>query len=263
MALLALGLWRTLDTGAESTDTQAVPTDTQAESAPIMAAPTVAVTRFADAGTAPASTDSLAAILADPALPRDTDTAFETLFVLWGAEYRRGADTACQQAEIQNLRCWFQKGTLSHVRRLNRPVILSLVDEHGEAYQIVMSGLDRDVARLAIGARTYKVAVEDLSQLWYGEHLLLWRPENRLGTALAPGMQNESVRWLRESLARIQGRPPDEILSDLFDQQLEAQVRDYQRDRRLTVDGIVGAQTQIVMSTDLGLPGIPLLLEAP
>ncbi len=47
--------------------------------------------------------------------------------------------------------------------------------------------------------------------------------------------------------------------SDLFDERLEESVREYQRDRRLTVDGLVGQQTQIAMNTDLGAQDRPRL----
>ena len=45
----------------------------------------------------------------------------------------------------------------------------------------------------------------------------------------------------------------------MFDQSLEERVKDYQRERRLTVDGLVGHHTQIVMNTDLGAQDRPRL----
>ena len=75
-------------------------------------------------------------------------------------------------------------------------------------------------------------------------------------------MRDDDVRWLRSSLARIQGQPVQPMDSDLFDQNLEARVKDYQRERRLTVDGLVGYQTQISINTDLGETGIPQLVRA-
>jgi murein L,D-transpeptidase YcbB/YkuD len=76
-------------------------------------------------------------------------------------------------------------------------------------------------------------------------------------------MQDNGVRWLRESLALLQGEPVLEPNSELYDPALAERVRDYQRDHRLTVDGIVGTQTQIVMNTELAIPGTPFLVEAP
>jgi general secretion pathway protein A len=75
-------------------------------------------------------------------------------------------------------------------------------------------------------------------------------------------MQDEDVLWLRESLARIRGEPAPSDRSTVYDAQLAAHVRDYQRQRRLTVDGIVGARTQIALTTDLGTPEAPLLIKS-
>ena len=78
-----------------------------------------------------------------------------------------------------------------------------------------------------------------------------------------PGVQDNSILWLRESLARIHGEPLVDPGSEFYDQALAERVQNYQRDRHLTVDGIVGTQTQVLMNTDLDIPGTPLLLEAP
>jgi general secretion pathway protein A len=52
------------------------------------------------------------------------------------------------------------------------------------------------------------------------------------------------------------GDPPD----DLFDADLERLVEDFQRSRRLAVDGIAGLQTQLVLDAALGAPGTPTLV---
>ena len=204
---------------------------------------------------------SLAALLEDRNLPGGTDAAFDTLFDLWGAQYSRSSETACEQAERQYLRCWFQKGSLNHLRRLNRPAILSLIDQRGIQYQVVLTSLGANGAELTIGAGTFSVSLEELSRYWYGDHLLLWRPGAWAEQTLTPGVQDDSVRWLRESLALIHDEPPNDPGSEFYDEALVDRVRNYQRDRRLTVDGIVGTQTQIVMNTDLAIVGTPFLLR--
>jgi general secretion pathway protein A len=206
---------------------------------------------------------SLALLLEDQTLPRGTDAAFDILFGLWGAQYQRGSETACQQAEKQYLRCWFQKGSLNHLKRLNRPAILGLIDQRGDQYQVVLSSLGADVAELTIGSRRYSVSAEDLSQYWFGDHLLLWRPGAWAEQTLTPGMQDDSVRWLRESLALIDGKPLNDSESEFYDDELAHRVREYQRERRLTVDGIVGTQTQIAINSDLAIVGTPFLMGAP
>lgn len=209
-------------------------------------------------------TTLLAELLANPAVPKDTATAFTTLFGLWGRSYEPDGQPACQQAQVLDLRCWFQRGSVTYLRSLDRPAILNLIGDEGEQFQVVLHHMDTDTASLAFGVRTFRTSLTDLSRYWYGDSLMLWRPGALQGEDLAPGMEGEGVRWLRASLARIGGESgsvPDAV-SSFFDSDLEARVRDYQRQRRLSVDGIAGAQTQIAINTDLNVPGTPSLTRA-
>jgi len=205
---------------------------------------------------------SLAGLLAESAVPKDTDSAFATLFALWGAQFVPDDAPACEQAQLQRLRCWYERGTLSHLRRLNRPAILSLIDGHGDEFQVVLGRLDESTATLFAGEDAFVLDLEELAEYWYGDHLILWQPGSGSGAEIAPGSQGDSVIWLRRSLARIFGEPSPTVPSSFFDNALEERVRAYQRERRLDVDGIVGAQTQVAINTELGVPGIPLLAEA-
>lgn len=205
---------------------------------------------------------ALGAILTEHAGTTDTDSAFSTLFGLWGADYDSDSARACEQAQGQGLHCLFQRGSLAQVRSLDRPVILSLRDEGNRQHQVVLSGLNDAHATLSIGPDRYIVALDQLSLFWFGDYLLLWRPKFDQVKQFMPGMRDQDVRWLRESLAAIQGEPVTPMDSELFDQNLEIRVRDYQRTRRLTVDGLVGFQTQIAINTDLDLDSVPRLARA-
>jgi general secretion pathway protein A len=255
-----------------------VPTpDSTIEQATAMTRPTVQVVDEspvqADTPTAPsvdarvdtptaAEPRSLASLLADPSVPKDTNNAFAALFELWGATFDASGSLACAQALQQQLGCWFQEGTLRHVRRLNRPAILSLIDANGDEFQLTLSRLDASHATFLAGGTEYSVSISDLSEYWYGDHLVLWQPGGGNGATLRPGARGDGVVWLRESLAKISGEPPPANPSDLYDADLEARVREFQRARRLDVDGIAGTQTQIVINTELDLPGVPALTKA-
>ncbi len=69
------------------------------------------------------------------------------------------------------------------------------------------------------------------------------------------------VRWLRETLAKLDGGSEQAAAASTYDDALEQRVRAYQRKHQLTVDGIVGARTQIAMLAELGLPDTPALVE--
>jgi general secretion pathway protein A len=203
--------------------------------------------------------DSLGAVLEELPADSDADAAFTKLFALWGASYKPGAVGACQQADQASLRCLFQRGTLEEVQTLNTPVILTLRSRRGIEHQAVLTGLRDDVGTLAIGNREYRVAAADIADFWQGEYLLVWRPQTSEVKAFVPGMRDPDIKWLRASLATIQGEPIAPMQSDLYDENLEARVKQYQRERRLTADGLVSHQTQIAIISDLGTVNTPLL----
>ncbi len=215
----------------------------------------------AEPAVSPQPTAVLAEVLTTNRAITNTDNAFATLFGLWGLDYTHGNASACQQARNHGLYCLFQRGSLSQVKNMNHPVILTLRDQDSQQHQVVLSGLKDGIASLAVADAVYEVGAAELGDYWFGEYLLLWKPQIDEVKQFVPGMRDDDVRWLRQSLAEIQGEPVPPMDSDLFDQDLEARVRDYQRQRRLTIDGLVGYQTQIAINSDLStLPGPRLVL---
>ncbi len=191
----------------------------------------------------------------------DANAAFARLFALWGAHYDPARGDPCAQAAAQKLRCLTEPhGSIGELRTLNRPAILTLRDTAGAEHRVLLSGLGYADARLWIGGKPLDASISALTNAWYGRQTLLWRPAAS-GTELRPGIRSPDVAWLRRSLAQIEGRALDGAPSPLYDAALEAKVRDYQRQRNLAVDGIVGARTEIAMASDLGAPETPTLHE--
>ena len=195
----------------------------------------------------------------------DINTAMATLFELWGVEYQEGNGTACSQAEAAGLSCLFQRGSWTGIRQLDRPVMLTLTDRNGNMHQPVLISLNGEQGELAFGEARSIHSVEEISNLWYGEYLLIWRPPNGNAKAIKPGMRDANVRWLRQSLAAIdtdynpETSPPADL--DFFDAELEQRLKDFQRQHRLKVDGLAGQQTQIIINSSLALDGIPRLAD--
>ncbi|HXR93459.1 MAG TPA: AAA family ATPase [Steroidobacteraceae bacterium] len=196
----------------------------------------------------------------------DTDSAFGALFGLWGIQYVRGGVDPCSQATKQGLECLTQRGSFGQLRLYNRPAILMLSDDAGGSHQVVLKGLDDSQAHLQIGGTALDVGIADLARYWLGDFVMLWRPGTAQVKSLSEGMRGDAVRWLRQSLQRVQGTHSDGPVSDVFDADLSKLVRDFQRDHRLSVDGIAGVQTQIVLATALAAiaapPDSPLLYVA-
>jgi general secretion pathway protein A len=191
----------------------------------------------------------------------DTRHAFASLFELWGVSFDMESSRACEQAQQHELFCLFQRGSLAQIQQMNRPVILTLQDNTGATHEIVLATLNDSSAGIRLDGATYEVPLSDINAWWYGEYLLLWKPQIGSIKPFLPGMRDPDVIWLRESLAKIQGKTIAPMDSELFDENLEAHVRDYQVTRRLNVDGLVGQQTQIVINSDLGVSA-PRLVKA-
>ena len=189
-----------------------------------------------------------------------TEAALGKLFGLWGITYDPARGRGCDQAVTQGLECLFQKGSWAQLRTLNRPAILTLTDDVGRMHQVVLTALDDEYATFELGNETRDVSITVASRYWFGDFLLLWRPPMAVARVLTPGSRGADVRWLRESLRAAQGLPPAPAGNDLYDDDLARLVQDFQRQHRLTVDGVAGVQTQIVLDTVLSATGSPTIV---
>jgi general secretion pathway protein A len=255
---------RTAELGREQFLGAPAPPPAQAAALPVETTPPPpAMPPSAAASTAEprAEPATLAMLAADPNFALGTDEAIAELLALWGAPYDAAGGEPCVQAQAHGLRCVFQRrGTLGELRRVNWPTILSLVDTDGTEHSVVVAELGYDRATLVANGSTFELPLAELSYSWFGDHLLLWRPGDAPARDLTPGVDDSGVRWLRNTLAMLSGEAGRET-STVYDAALERRVRAYQRARQLTVDGIVGARTQIAMLAELGLPNTPLLVK--
>jgi general secretion pathway protein A len=215
----------------------------------------------ARAAVTPPSAPQLAQLLAQHAAETDTDSAFARLLALWGAKYQPNSTDPCSQATQQGLECVTERGSFGQLRLYNRPAILMLSDPAGTSHQVVLTALDDEQARIELGG-TRSVGLGELSHFWLGDFVMLWRPASSPVKALSAGMRGAEVRWLRRSLQRLHGVADDAAVSDVFDAELTALVRDFQRRHQLAVDGIAGVRTQIALASALGGPDAPLLSAA-
>ena len=188
----------------------------------------------------------------------DPDNAFNKLFALWSIRYVAGQVDPCTQALQSGLECLTQRGSLAQLRLFNRPAVLNVIDSGGRAHQLVLAGLDDEHAQVDIGGAQREIGIGDLSRSWFGDYVLLWKPAAGVSQPLALGARNPRVKWLRDSLRRVNGLPA-EPADDRYDAALVSLVEDFQRKNRLAVDGIAGVQTQVALDAALNDAGTPFL----
>lgn len=238
----AMAAVTTADPGAETAGAE------PAEAAPAEATPAAPSPRLADQ-------------LAAGALATGTDMAFGALLGRWGVSYRPASGPACEQAAARGLQCLLQRGTWGEIVALDRPAIIVLTDREGRDHQLVLNRVHDETAELQAGETSVVVPLGELLTLWFGEYLLLWRPEAGNGRVLARNTTGADVLWLRRVLGELRGTPVLPAGAALYDPGLEAAVRDFQRSRRLSVDGIAGAMTLLSVNNALGLGGRPRLRQ--
>lgn len=187
------------------------------------------------------------------------ESALVSLLELWGLEYERG-EPGCSQAAAAGYECIFQRGSWGSLRQYDRPAVLNIVDSSGATHNIVVTAIEGENVELSIGGVTVMHSIDEVSDMWFGQYMLLWHPPKGAVEALGPGSSGSGVLWLRESLAAIDDRYRTAAAQpDLFDTELREQVRAFQRDHRLDIDGLAGHQTKIVINTLLAADNTPRL----
>ncbi len=250
---------------APSTDMAPAPnestTPTELAIATLPDAPTGALD-LSDATELPAAAaaSSLLPTLTSGELDSSMAAAMQNLATLWNFDFDPAAGTACSSASAEGLSCLYQRGSFSMLKKLDRPAVLTLTDARGESHYAVLAGLDDSGVTLRFGDVETTYPINEVTELWYGQYLLIWRPPAGSPRAILPGTRSEAVVWLRESLARLSGETAASgDTDDFFDADLEVRVRQFQRQQRLQVDGLAGEQTQIIINSALSPGTTPTL----
>jgi len=189
-----------------------------------------------------------------------TPFALASLFEAWGLEYKAGTQSGCSQANDAGLACLYQRGSWNGVKTMDRPAILTLVDDSGASHEVVLTAIHGGTAELSLGGVLVTHPVSAITEAWFGQYMLLWRPPTGGPVSLGLGSRGAAVLWLRESLATIGKRfDSNQPSSPVYDANLEQIVRNFQRAHRLDVDGLAGHQTQIIINSLLAVDGTPRL----
>lgn len=192
---------------------------------------------------------SLGGLLEDDITITTTEAAFHQLFSQWGLENVELAGRAgCEVADESGFACIFSTGTWNNLRSYNRPAVIELLDKQGRRHHILVSGLNKQYVSLNFGGSKYTFPIAEVDRYWYGKYLLFWRPPAISAGTLRRGTRGPDVVWLRNILDRYQGKAFSTSQSDVFDQELESQVKDFQRHHKLVADGVVGRFTLIQLN---------------
>jgi general secretion pathway protein A len=194
-----------------------------------------------------------------PSAKATTASGFTKIYSSWGVKISLGpSDLGCRVAQEQGFACLFQSGNWSRLRRYDLPAMLEMSLPDGGRKYAALVGLDGMTAKLAIGDREYTFPLAEVDALWSGSFILLWKPPFASRTLLL-GVRGKDVTWVRQALNSLEGKEPENAMSDLFDEDLRQRVIAFQRSRSLIQDGTVGNETLVRMALALEGKNAPSL----
>jgi len=130
--------------------------------------------------------------------------AWQELAHAWGIA--PGEADACAAAEKQQVRCYRTTGaTLTLVRQLDRPGVLTLRDAGNRPAYVMLSGLSNDSATLNIDGVPHTVPLVVLADYWRGEFATFWRPPPDYSGTIVDGRAGRTGQWLAQQLATALG----------------------------------------------------------
>ena len=205
------------------------------------------------AAQTPVSFDSLDWPAGVP-LQSSKELAYRALFEEWNIPYSLGKpDDACKYVWTKGLRCLVKQGDLKTLNILNRPAVLSLKDDEGREYVVLLKEFNGQRAVIVVGNETRTVESAEIEKKWRdGEYLLFWKSPRYYSGGIYPGNEGAIVRWLNSHLNRLSGVEGNPILQDTYNAGLVERVKEFQRREGLEADGIVGSQTFIAILNESG-----------
>jgi len=177
--------------------------------------------------------------------------AWTHLLALWKVDPQRVAvrDAArCPAIIYPGVSCLRGGGNLAKLDALDRPVLLAL--REGERPLLaLLTAIDDTRVALDLGTRVVSVPRSELEAHWLGEYLAIWRMPLALEDSIRRGAIGAPVAWLQRQLATFDTLDSVEAGPPVYDAALEARVRRVQSQFGLLPDGIVGPETQLVLSS--------------
>ena len=216
--------------------------------------------------SAPASTAApvfitatdLATRFATP-LRRETD-AWRELAQLWpsGGPDAKAADP-CAPPPPSSWQCFrSSSGGLALIRQLNRPGLITLLDDAGRPVHALLVALDERSVTLRMAGQTASVTLVSLATLWQGDFATYWQAPAGYQRVLGDGDAGALVDALAAQLAGLRGEPAP-AAGQRYDSALKSRVQGFQLAQGLKSDGLAGPTTFMQLARAAGEHSEPRL----
>ena len=195
---------------------------------------------------------------------RSLPLAVQQLFRLWHLSVNEPLSEPCQVANNYDLSCYWFKGSLSALLKLNYPAVFKFIDANGSAfYGTLLHSSDASAGaghfRFRFNAQEQSVDKAWLERYWQGGAVIFWQPPKSVQGGVVSIINEQSpldvIQWLENKVSEYQQRPPREMYS--FDAMLKNQLQQYQRQHGIDSSSGVNEQT-LMLLTNTVAQGLPI-----
>ncbi len=160
----------------------------------------------------------------------------------------------CWQINTQGQYCGKAKfNTWEEIGSINRPMVLSLINENKFKSYAVLIGLQERFALLIDRENNRNIVdLEKLGPLWTGEVFYAWKKPESYSEPLSIGDSNSTVSAVAAQFALLDSQPKP-LASKRFNRALQTRIKIFQREHNLADDGILGERTLMKLNETLGL----------
>lgn len=181
---------------------------------------------------------------------RSEKDALRELSPLWNISPEGGEP--CEAAKKSGVHCHRSNGGFAELRRLDRPAILKLHDATNKPYYAVLTALGDTDATLRAHNAVQNVSLVILTRHFRGEFITLWRAPAGFDLTVGIGDRGPEVDWIATQLAKLDGVEPP-LANQPFGQDMQKQIRRFQRAHGLFVDGVTGPVTVMHLNRVAGV----------
>jgi general secretion pathway protein A len=196
-----------------------------------------------------------AGAVADAAIPdryASQEAGLRQLGAVWGVSLTKDAEDPCEAFKTSSLRCYRSEGGLAELRLLDRPALLTIRDGEGKSGFLLLTRLNGAEVTAGTGASAKVMTVAELTRQYRGGFITLWRMPPEFEKPVRTGDSGPHVDWISAQLAKIYGNPkPAE--GQPFNENMAAQLRNFQSSQGLYVDGVAGAVTLMHLNRMAGI----------
>ena len=173
----------------------------------------------------------------------------------WGLSTFTKSNNLCSAVQQLNLNCQqLEQQTLQQIRKINRPGLITVVDEKGETRKLLLTMLTEEYASFMLTQDVEKkMTLAQFKLHWQSDFEFLWQAAPGYIRPLKLGDRSlQTVRWLQQVLSDLEIVEGRILTGGIYSEILVGYVKELQRHHNLNVDGILGQRTIMLINQLLG-----------